>query len=100
MYTSKDFNDNDLSFEENITNSYEVEDHIRQNNPLTIEHLKDYLDKNKKSSTMWMWASVTRKAIRHLAPVSTFCLVCVILPDKSWLTYPLWGACLFEVTYS
>ena len=52
LYTSKDFNDNDLSFEENITNSYEVEDHIRQNNPLTVEHLKDYLDKNNYNSQL------------------------------------------------
>jgi hypothetical protein len=53
LYTSKDVtNKNSLDFDENITNSYKLDKNIYNNNPLTINNLKDYLDKNNYDSKL------------------------------------------------
>ena len=47
LYTSKDVSDSKVPiFEENVTNSYLVEKHIIDKNPLTLVDLGTYLDKN------------------------------------------------------
>ena len=53
LYTSKDITSNDsLDFDENITNSYKVDKKIYQNNPMTIDSLYDYLNKNNYDASL------------------------------------------------
>ena len=53
LYTSKDITDkNNLDFDENITNSYKLDKNIYNNNPLTIDNLKIYLDNNNYDSKL------------------------------------------------
>jgi hypothetical protein len=50
LYSAKDLNSNKLDFESRITNSYATEKNIYDNNPLTLEELKIYLNNKKEGS--------------------------------------------------
>lgn len=53
LYTSKDVTSKDsLDFDENITNSYKMEKHIYDNNPLTLTQLDSYLEKNNHDNKL------------------------------------------------
>lgn len=58
LYSAKDINKNLLDFDSRITNSYKTEKNIYDNNPLTLNELKDYLNKKQPNSGSYLFNNI------------------------------------------